>query len=68
MAELSREQVLQLAKLAGLELDELRADTVAARLRAVLQDLDAIPDESIAHAEPLLTFLVKADHKEQRDG
>ena len=64
MAELSKEEVLELAKAAGLHLDDLRAETIAARLTTVLQTLDELPDD-IEAAEPLPIFVVDS---EDRDG
>jgi Asp-tRNA(Asn)/Glu-tRNA(Gln) amidotransferase C subunit len=61
MASISREQVYQLARLAGLELDDQRADSIAERLRAVLDELDAIPAEALAEAEPSLVFVTQGE-------
>ncbi len=56
MTNLTREQVHELAKLAGLDIDDQRAETIAARLGAVLQELDEIPSEKLAGVEPAVTF------------
>ena len=63
MANLSREQVHLLGRLAGLELDDSRAETIAARLGLVLDELDLIPDEAISDMEPLPTFTVEAKER-----
>ena len=57
MANLSREQVYELARLAGLELDDQRAETIAARLGSVLEELDEIPSEDLAEIEPAPIFV-----------
>lgn len=56
MRELSREQVRRMMELAGLEVDDQRADAIASRLAAVLTDLDMVPPHAIADVEPLPTF------------
>ena len=52
----SRETVRDLAQLVGIDMDDQRADTIAARLGSVLDDLDRIPDEALADLEPAPTF------------
>jgi len=61
MADLSKEQVLELARAAGLRLDDARAEAIAARLTSVLNGLDELPDE----VEPLPVFTIDL---EGRDG
>ena len=56
MADLTKEQVHELAKLTGLDIDDQRAETIAARLGAVLQELDEIPKDKLAEVEPAVTF------------
>ena len=58
MADLSKEQVLELARAAGLQPDDVRAETIAARLTSVLNGLDALPDEVTDATEPLPVFSV----------
>ena len=65
MAELSKAQVRDLAKAAGPRLDDLRAETIAARLPTVIQPLDELPDDPDAAPEPLPIFTVDP---EDRDG
>ena len=57
MPKLSADQVLDLASIAGLELDDSRAEVVAARLSSVLEELDAIDDAALAGVEPLSIFM-----------
>ncbi|MDA0769853.1 MAG: hypothetical protein O2821_06480 [Chloroflexi bacterium] len=61
MPELSKEQILEMAKMAGLAPDDRRAEVIAARLGAVLQALSEVPDESLVDYPPALTFAPKAD-------
>ena len=56
MPELTKGQVLEMAKMAGLALDDQRAEVIAARLGAVLKALSDVPDESVAPYQPALTF------------
>ncbi|MCH8206982.1 MAG: hypothetical protein IH956_08260 [Chloroflexi bacterium] len=58
MADLSKEQVLELARAAGLRLDDVRAETIAARLTSVLSGLDGLPDEVMDTVGPLPVFTV----------
>ena len=58
---MTKEQVLYLARLAGLELDDVRAETIAARLGGVLDELDAFRDDTLLDVEPLLTFIAPAE-------
>ena len=53
---LTKQQALQLARVAGIPMDDQRAELAAARLGAALQALDQIPAESLAATEPALTF------------
>jgi hypothetical protein len=64
MAELSPQEVGELARAAGIELDDPRAATIAARMSAVLEELDTIPDEALAEVEPFVTFVVEEESHE----
>ena len=57
MPRLSADQVLDLARIAGLDLDDSRAEVVAARLSSVLEELDAIDDAALAGVEPSSIFM-----------
>ena len=59
MAELSKEDVHALARSVGIGLDDQRADVIVARLGAVLEELDTIPDDALADVEPALIFAVE---------
>ncbi len=54
-ANISKEQVLVLARAAGLDPDGARAETIAARLGATLSDLELLAD-SLAQVEPAPRF------------
>ena len=56
MAEITRRQARELATAAGIDLDDARADAVAARLNAVLDELGKLPADAIADVEPLPIF------------
>ena len=53
----SRDEIIDMARAAGLSLDDARAETVAARLGAALDELDMISD-NLAAIEPAPTFAV----------
>ncbi|MCH7786509.1 MAG: hypothetical protein IIB15_05930 [Chloroflexi bacterium] len=59
MTELSKEDIHALARMAGIRLDDQRADVIVARLSAVIEELDTIPDDALADVEPALTFVVE---------
>ncbi len=56
-ASITKEQILDLARAAGLDPDGARAETIAARLGATLSDLELLAD-SLAQVEPAPTFAV----------
>ena len=58
---LTKDQVLHLARLSGLELDDLRAETIAARLGGVLDELDAVPGDTLLDVEPLPKFIAPVE-------
>lgn len=55
---ISRDQIVDLGMAMGLSLDEARAETIAARLGAALDELDAISDD-LAEVEPASRFAVE---------
>ena len=57
----TKQTILQAAQLAGLELDDARAETIAARLAAVLEELEEISEEDLAGLEPLPTFATQPE-------
>ena len=64
MADLSKEQVLELARAAGLRLDDVRAATIAARLTSVLNGLDELADDVTDATEPLPVFSVDPEGRD----
>ena len=56
MAEITQQQARELAHAAGIDLDDARADAVAARLNAVLDELGKLPADALADVEPLPVF------------
>ena len=56
MAEITKEQVHLLAEIAGFKVDEVRAESIAARLASVLEAIDEIPSDALASVEPAITF------------
>ena len=61
MPDLSVEQVHEMAKAAGLKLDDARATTIASRLSAVRAELDSIPSESLMAVEPASSFVLPCE-------
>ena len=55
-ADISKNQILELARAAGLDPDGTRAETIAARLGAALAELDLLAD-SLVQVEPAPTFV-----------
>ncbi len=56
MPDISKKQVYELAQLAGLRLDDARAETIASRLSGVLAELDMITADDLAAIEPAPIF------------
>ncbi len=54
---ISRDQIIDLARAAGLSLDQDRAEIIAARLGAALDELDAISDD-LTEVEPAPRFAI----------
>ena len=59
MVRLTKEDVLRLAAQAGLVVDDARAETIASRLAAVIEELDEIPEDALEGVEPALTFSIE---------
>ena len=56
MPDVTKEQIHELAHIAGLQVDDTRAESIAARLASVLEALDEIPADALASVEPAITF------------
>ncbi len=61
MPRLTKEQVLELGRAAGLDLDDERAETIASRLEGVLEGLEEISDEALEGIEPAPVFVVQRE-------
>ena len=60
VAELSVEQVRQLAEIAGIEIDESQLEAVASRLGRILAELDRVTDEELSGFEPVTAYFPAA--------
>ncbi len=56
MPTLTPENIHTLAQIAGIQISDDRAETIAPRLQAVLEALDEIPSDELAAVEPAITF------------
>ena len=61
MPNLSKADIFEIARAAGLEVDDARAETIASRLSGVLTELDDIPTEKLMSVEPTQIFSVKKE-------
>ena len=61
MTDLNRADIYEMAKAAGLELDEARAETIASRLSGILTELDQIPTEKLMSVDPAQSFSVNEE-------
>jgi ribosomal protein L12E/L44/L45/RPP1/RPP2 len=61
MPNLSKADIFEIARAAGLEVDDARAETIASRLSGVLTELDDIPTEKLMSVEPAQIFSVKKE-------
>ncbi|MCH8062295.1 MAG: hypothetical protein IH861_07320 [Chloroflexi bacterium] len=59
MTNLKKDDVLRLAAQAGLDVDDARAEAIAFRLAAVMEELDEITAEALEGVEPALTFSIE---------
>ena len=64
MSKLTKGNVLQMAAQAGLDVDDTRAEAIASRLGAVLEELDKISENSLEGLEPALTFTVEEQSRD----
>ena len=56
MPNITANEIYALAIIAGIEIADDRAETVAARLGSVVEAIDEIPADALASAEPAITF------------
>lgn len=56
MPNITTNEIQALALIAGIEIGDDRAETVAARLGSVLEAIEEIPADALAAVEPAITF------------
>ena len=61
MNQLSVEDVQELGRIAGLEIDDVRAKTIASRLSGVMAELEEIPEDLLMSVEPAHVFSIEED-------
>ena len=61
MNQLSAEDVKQLGRIVGLEIDDVRANTIASRLSGIVAELDEIPEDLLMSVEPAHVFSTEED-------
>ena len=59
MPDLTKADIYEMARAAGLVLDDARVETIASRLSGILTELDEIPTEKLMSVEPALTYSLK---------
>ena len=67
MSDVSKEQVHELAQIAGIAVDDVRAESIAARLASVLQALNELPADALASVEPAIVFSPHEDAASEDD-
>ena len=61
MNQLSVEEVQQLGRIVGLEIDDVRASTIASRLSGIVAELEEIPEDLLMSVEPAHIFSSEED-------
>ena len=61
MNQLSAEDVQELGRVVGLEIDETRAKTIASRQSGIVAELDEIPEDLLMSVEPAHIFSSEED-------
>ena len=61
MNQLSVEEVQKLGRVLGLEIDDVRADTIASRLSGIVAELEEIPEDLLMSVEPAHVFSTEED-------
>ena len=61
MNQLSVEDVQELGSGVGLEIEDVRARTIASRLSGVIAELDEIPEDLLMSVEPAHVFAKEED-------
>ena len=61
MDQLTAEDVQELGRVVGLEIDETRAKTIASRQSGIVAELDEIPKHLLMSVEPAHVFSTEED-------
>ena len=61
MNQLNVEEVQKLGRVLGLEIDDVRADTIASRLSGIVAELEEIPEDLLMSVEPAHVFSTEED-------
>ncbi len=56
MNQLNSEDAQELGRVVGLEIDDVRATTIASRLSGIIAELDEIPEDLLMSVEPAHVF------------
>ena len=56
MNQLNSEDVQELGRVVGLEIDDVRAKTIASRLSGIIAELEEIPEDWLMSVEPAHVF------------
>ncbi len=56
MNQLNSEDVQELGRVVGLEIDDVRANTIASRLSGIIAELEEIPEDLLMSVEPAHVF------------
>lgn len=61
MNQLSVEDVQEIGRVVGLEIDDVRATTIASRLSGIVAELEEIPEDLLMSVEPAHVFSTEED-------
>ena len=61
MNQLNAEDVKELGRIVGLDIDETTAKTIASRQSGIVADLDEIPEDLLMSVEPAHVFSTEED-------
>ena len=61
MNQLNVEEVQELGRVVGLEIDDMRATTIASRLSGIVAELEEIPEDLLMSVEPAHVFSTEED-------
>lgn len=61
MNQLNAEDVQELGRIVGLDIDETTAKTIASRLSGIVAELDEIPEDLLMSVEPAHVFSTEED-------